>query len=94
MRRRDFTFLIGAATMAPRTVLAQATSRQFRVGWFFFTTKDAPLAVKYLGQFLAGMRELGYAEGQNFEMLNRFADFHADRVPQLAAEFNSSQTLS
>jgi putative ABC transport system substrate-binding protein len=42
--------------------------------------------VKYLGQFLAGMRELGYAEGQNFERLDRFADFHADRVPQLATE--------
>ena len=32
------------------------------------------------------MRELGYAEGQNFERLDRFADFHADRIPQLATE--------
>jgi putative ABC transport system substrate-binding protein len=33
------------------------------------------------------MRELGYVEGQNFESLARFADFHADRIPQLATEF-------
>jgi putative ABC transport system substrate-binding protein len=32
------------------------------------------------------MREFGYTEGQNFEMLARFADFHADRMDQLAAE--------
>jgi putative ABC transport system substrate-binding protein len=32
------------------------------------------------------MRELGYTEGQDFEMLYRFADFHADRLPQLAVE--------
>ena len=32
------------------------------------------------------MRELGYTEGQDFEMLYRFADFHADRLPQLAME--------
>jgi putative tryptophan/tyrosine transport system substrate-binding protein len=32
------------------------------------------------------MRELGYTEGQDFEMLDRFADYQADRLPQLAAE--------
>jgi len=86
MRRRDFAFLIGAVTIAPRTALAQATNRQFRVGWLGFPSKDAPLTVKYLGQFLTGMRELGYANGQNFEMLARFADFHADRMDPLASE--------
>jgi putative ABC transport system substrate-binding protein len=32
------------------------------------------------------MRELGYAEGQNLEMLYRYADFQADRMSPLAAE--------
>jgi putative ABC transport system substrate-binding protein len=86
MRRRDFAFLLGAAAMAPRAVLAQATRRKSLVGWLSFPSKDAPLLVRYLGQFLTGMRELGYAEGQDFEMLYRFADFHADRLPQLAVE--------
>jgi putative tryptophan/tyrosine transport system substrate-binding protein len=35
---------------------------------------------------LAGMRELGYADGQNFEMLARFADFHADLMDPRASE--------
>jgi putative ABC transport system substrate-binding protein len=86
MRRRDFGLLICAATMTPRAVLAQATSRRFLVGYLSFPTKENPLAVRYLGDFLNGMRELGYTEGQDFEMLYRFADFHADRLPQLAME--------
>jgi putative ABC transport system substrate-binding protein len=32
------------------------------------------------------MRELGYADGQNFRMLARFADFDADRLDALASE--------
>jgi putative tryptophan/tyrosine transport system substrate-binding protein len=86
MRRRDFTFLICGATLSPRTLFAQATSSQPRVGWLFFPTKDAAPSVRYSGQFLAGMRELGYTNGQNLEMLFRFADGHADRIPQLADE--------
>jgi putative ABC transport system substrate-binding protein len=86
MRRRDFGLFVGAVAMAPRTLFAQATAKQFRVAWLSFPTKDAPLLVRYLGEFLTGMRELGYTEGQDFEMLYRFADFHADRLPQLATE--------
>jgi putative tryptophan/tyrosine transport system substrate-binding protein len=86
MRRRDFAFLICAATIAPRTVLAQATSGRFRVGWLFLGGKDLPLPAKYLGQFLSGMADLGHVEGQDFEMVERFADLHADRLPQLAVE--------
>ena len=86
MRRRDFAFLVCAATMAPRVLFAQATTRPPVVGSLWFNTKDAPLPVGYRGQFLAGMRELGYVEGQDFEMLDRFADFQADRLPQLATE--------
>lgn len=86
MRRRDFAFLFGAAAMAPRAVLAQATSRRFLVGYLSFPTKDDPLAARYLEEFLTGMRELGYTEGHDFEMLYRYADFHADRLPQLAME--------
>lgn len=86
MRRRDFAFLMCAATMAPRTLFAQPTGKQFRVGWLLFPTKDAPLSVRYVREFWDGMRELGYTEDQNIEMLYRYADFHADRMAQLAAE--------
>jgi putative ABC transport system substrate-binding protein len=71
--------------MAPRVLLAQTTTRPV-VGWLGFPTKDAPLSEEFWGQFLFGMGELGHVEGQDFKMLYRFAEFHADRLPQLAAE--------
>ena len=86
MNRRNFAFLFGAATIVPRAAIAQNTSRRFLIGYLTFPTKDAPLAVRYLEDFLTAMRELGYTEGQDFEMVYRFADFHADRLLQLAME--------
>ena len=86
MRRRDFGLLVCAATMAPRVLFAQTTTGPPVVGWLGFPTKDAPLSAEFWGQFLAGMEELGHIEGQDFKMLYRFAEFHADRLPQLALE--------
>jgi putative ABC transport system substrate-binding protein len=86
MRRRDFGLLACAAAMAPQSLFAQATGSQPRAGWLLFPAKDAPLSVRYVGEFWDGMRELGYTEGQSIEMLYRYGDFHADRMPQLAAE--------
>ena len=86
MRRRDFTILVCLAAMAPRTLFAQPAGKQFRVGLLLFPRRDAPLSVRYVGDFLAGMRELGYTEGQNLEMIYRFADAHADRLQPLAVE--------
>jgi putative tryptophan/tyrosine transport system substrate-binding protein len=84
--RRGFAFLLGAATVAPGALLAQATNRRFLIGYLSFPTKDNPIAVRYLKDFLNGMGELGHVEGQDFEMVYRFADLHADRLPQLATE--------
>ena len=86
MRRRDFAFLLGAATMAPRVLCAQTSTRPPVVGWLGYPTKDAPLSVEFWGQLLSGMGELGYVEGRDYKMLYRFAEFHADRLDQLAAE--------
>ena len=86
MRRRDFAFLLGAATMAPRVLCAQTSTRPPVVGWLGYPTKDAPLSVEFWGQLLSGMGELGYVEDRDYKMLYRFAEFHADRLDQLAAE--------
>jgi putative tryptophan/tyrosine transport system substrate-binding protein len=36
--------------------------------------------------FVHGLRELGYVEGQTIRLAYRFADYHWDRLPSLAAE--------
>jgi putative tryptophan/tyrosine transport system substrate-binding protein len=78
MRRRDFILLFGSAALAPRAARAQATNGRPRVGWLGFATKDSPIGARYLAQFLNGMHDLGYVDGQNLEMLYRYADLQPD----------------
>ena len=40
----------------------------------------------FLGALRKGLNELGYVEGKNLELVNRFADYHYDRFDGLAAE--------
>jgi len=87
MRRREFISLLTAIAVVPQTALGQAAAKKRPViASLWFPSKDSSLAVRYLGQFLAGMRELSYVEGRDFEMVSRFADFHSERLPGLAAE--------
>ena len=86
MRRREVIGLLAAIAVCPQKALGQAAKKRPVIAWLGFPPKDAPLTVRYLNQFLTGMRELGYAEGRDFEMAHRFADFHPERLPTLAAE--------
>src|SRR5215831_7503921 len=86
MRRREFIGLLTVIAVCPQTVLGQTAKNRPVVAWLGWGLKDNPLNVRYLNQFLTGMRELGYVEGRDFEMVSRYADFHAERLPELAAE--------
>jgi putative ABC transport system substrate-binding protein len=86
MRRRDFVGLLGAIAAWPQTVLGQVVKPRPAVAWLGYSSKDAPLILKYLGQFLGGMRDLGYTEGRDFDMIYRWANSHPDRLLPLAAE--------
>jgi putative ABC transport system substrate-binding protein len=65
MRRREFLALLGgAATMRPLSGRAQQ-GKLARIGALVLTSADA----QSLGRALReGLRELGYAEGQNFTL--------------------------
>ena len=87
MKRRQFIALIGgAATAWPFTARGQVARRRPLIGRLSFGSRDAPLTARYTDQFLSGMRELGYVEGQDFDMTYGMADFHSERLPQVAAE--------
>jgi hypothetical protein len=45
-----------------------------------------PTSAPYFGSFLKGMHDLNYAEGRNFEMIYRFSDGYADRLPVIGEE--------
>ena len=89
MNRRDTMAALlglGAAGMS-RASLAQMQTRVWRVG--FLAARAVPPSPNpdpaYVG-FHQGLRELGYTEGRNLEMLWRSSQGKNERAPELAAE--------
>ena len=84
MRRRAFLAL-AAATLGVRTAttLAQQETRKgSRIGYLGTGLPNRAL----LGAFQQGLRDLGWAEGQNLVIEYRFAEGQLERLPRLAAE--------
>jgi putative ABC transport system substrate-binding protein len=83
MRRREFITLLGGAAAAWPLAARAQQGKLLRIGTLVLTNADA----QSLGRALReGLRELGYAEGQNFAFEFRSADGNTDRLPELAAE--------
>ena len=70
--------VILSLTLAPLAVNAQQAGKVYRIGWM--TT--GPLAL--IVNFREGMRELGYVEGQNVVIEQRYG--RPERLPELAEE--------
>jgi putative ABC transport system substrate-binding protein len=79
IRRREFIALIGAAAAWP-CVVASASETARRVG---VLANEAWPPLEGLRQ---GLQELGYVEGRNLQLENRFAAGQTDKFPVLAAE--------
>src|SRR5262249_33124684 len=85
IKRREFARLAaGAATLVPDKVGAQVGGKRPLVG-YLAGGKQAVVS-DLVSAFQAGMRELGYSEGQNIDIVYRFAEGQEERLPSLAAE--------
>jgi putative ABC transport system substrate-binding protein len=84
MRRREFMFVGGAAIAWPRAAFSQVSGRQPRVA--VLTAASSENASNYVNAFQQGMRELGYVDGQNVDIVYRYADGDLKRLPGLALE--------
>ena len=85
MRRRDFIkAIIGSAASWPFAAGAQQAGKVWRVGMLDVTS--AALNVRNIDAFRAGMRTLGYVEGQNLVIDYRSVDGRLERLPELVAE--------
>jgi putative tryptophan/tyrosine transport system substrate-binding protein len=82
MRRRVFLGLV--LLSLPRAILAQESRRVRRIGFLLATTSSN--YPQLYDALRGGLREQGYVEGHNIDVLVRGAEGHADRLPGLVAE--------
>jgi len=84
MKRRVFITLLGCAAAWPLAARAQQAGKVYRIGVLEMTS--ATLNVANVYALRAGLRQLGYFEGQNLVIEYRSADGRDDRFPGLARE--------
>src|SRR6266540_1802734 len=83
MNRRKVISLIGGAATWPLTARAQQPSNVRRIG--FLRHGSASANVGRVEAMRAGLRQLGYVEGQNIVMEFRWAET-VHQLPELAGE--------
>ncbi len=83
------TFLCGltlGTLSAPFAANAQQAANIPRIGFLSPSSLSDPRTPRFLEAFRQGLRELGYAEGQNIAIEYRWAEGKWDQLPGLAAE--------
>ncbi len=83
--RRKLVFALGAAALGP-SLASHAQTKIWRVGYIDLGSRQSVVEAGRHAALLDGLRERGYVEGKNLELVGRYGDGAADRMDALAAE--------
>jgi putative tryptophan/tyrosine transport system substrate-binding protein len=83
VKRREFITLLGGAAVGWPLVARAQQGAMPVVGWLSLISPNAAI---YLPDFKKGLAEHGYVEGRNVVIEYRWAHWHAERLPALAAD--------
>jgi len=85
MDRRAFITIVGGSILAaPLAGEAQQTSKMWRLG--YLDQGAAARNTSYVDALRQGLRDHGWIEGRNIDIVVRFAEGKTDQLPRLAAE--------
>src|SRR5215470_11160447 len=85
VRRREFiTLLGGAAATWPLAARAQQPAKPARLGYIWIGPKDSEHSTR--DGLRQGLRDLGYVEGRDYVLEERYAESQPDRLPGIIAE--------
>ena len=85
MTRRDFIAMLGGAAVWPLAARAQA-GKLVRLGYLEGGARADPTTQNLRRQFVLGMRDLGYNEGRDYLLEERYAAGQLDSFPAYAQE--------
>jgi putative ABC transport system substrate-binding protein len=89
--RRKLLIALGAGALAiPLRSFAQQQGKVWRIGFFYFGSRQSALDTGRYQMFQQGMRGLGYEEGKNLVIEARYADGRPESLAGLATELARS----
>lgn len=82
-QRRQFLIVIGALLAAPTRAISLESGKVWQIGYVHLRSGPSERDEA----FRAELRRLGYVEGQNLAIIDRWTSRALDRLPEIAAEF-------
>jgi putative ABC transport system substrate-binding protein len=86
MKRREFITLLGGATAWPLAARAQQPERMRRIGLLMASVETDPVGQERVEALRSGLKEFGWVEGRNLEILLRWSGVEVARIQEYTAE--------